>query len=158
MYYIFDMQSLCINFDTGSYRICKLSVISVIVQLSSTFCTSHFHDRVQIFSNDASTHGNDSLCDRLTEASLIVKTGTQISDCNISAFEKLSFSESTFLYPWAKSALIVAINFPVFMPFPWHFKSFWNFPNQFQTSLTRENKFQDILSLTVARRLKYPGL
>ena len=50
--------------------------------LSSAFNALHIHDRVQIFSEHAS-----KLC-IIAAASLMVKTGMPMSDCDISTYEK----------------------------------------------------------------------
>ena len=51
-------------------------------RLSSAFNALHIHDRVQIFSEHAR-----KLC-VIAAASLMVKTGIPMSDCDISASEK----------------------------------------------------------------------
>ena len=54
-------------------------VVSYNDKLSSAFNAVHIHDRVQIFSDYAS-----KLC-VIAAASLMVKTGIPMSDCDISA-------------------------------------------------------------------------
>ena len=56
--------------------------------LSSAFNALHIHDRVQIFSELAS-----KLC-VIAEASLMVKTGIPLSDCDINAYEKMRIPKS----------------------------------------------------------------
>ena len=63
--------------------IVQSEVLNYNDSLSSAFNALHIHDRVQIFSEHAS-----KLC-VIAAASLMVKTGILMSDCNISAYEKM---------------------------------------------------------------------
>ena len=51
--------------------------------LSSAFSALHIHDRVQVFSEHASKLSVKAA------ASLMIKTGIPMSDCDISAYEKM---------------------------------------------------------------------
>ena len=62
--------------------IIRSEVLNYNGSLSSTFNALHIHDWVQIFSEHAS-----KLC-IIAAASLMVKTGKPMSDCDISAYEK----------------------------------------------------------------------
>ena len=61
--------------------IVQSEVLNYNDNLSSAFSAFHIHNRVQIFSEHAS-----KLC-VIAAASLIVKTGILMSDCDISAYE-----------------------------------------------------------------------
>ena len=63
--------------------IVQSEVLNYNDSLSSVFSALHIHNRVQIFSEHAS-----KLC-VIAAASLMIKTGKPISDCDISPYEKM---------------------------------------------------------------------
>ena len=69
--------------------IVQSEVLSYNDSLSSAFSALHIHNRVQIFSEHAS-----KLC-VIAAASLMVKIGIPMSDCDISAYEKMRIPKVT---------------------------------------------------------------
>ena len=64
----------------GKFPIVQSEVLYKNDSLSSAYSVSNIHDRVPIFSG---------LVILTFAASLVPKTGTQLSDCNISTYEKM---------------------------------------------------------------------